>query len=167
MIPAKWGNERAEQGTQELHLGSSAGLLLSTAVGVDDPGLHEPNPEVVQDCGFVQVAEGGQVVLPDQDVRVAEGGQLRVAGVHGVVAHLYKEWGVGSGASHSHFYGLHFTYGTTLKKQLQSTVSQMKVFQDLGRFPHMLRIQDPDSVGLGTQSLRQEIEVVKEKKKSV
>lgn len=36
----------------------------------------------------MQVAEGREVVLPNQDVRVAKGGQFWFGRVHWVVAHL-------------------------------------------------------------------------------
>lgn len=42
----------------------------------------------MQNCRFVQVAEGSEVVLPNQDVRVAKGGQVGFGRVHGVVADL-------------------------------------------------------------------------------
>lgn len=46
-------------------------LWTLTTVGVDVVGLEEPDFEVVQHSGLVQVAEGCQVILPHQDVWVA------------------------------------------------------------------------------------------------
>ena len=42
-----------------------------TAVGVDVVGLKEADLEVVQDGRLVQVAEGREVILSHQDVRVS------------------------------------------------------------------------------------------------
>lgn len=42
-----------------------------TTVGVDVVGLEEPDFEVVEDCRLVQVAQGCQVILPQEDVRIA------------------------------------------------------------------------------------------------
>lgn len=61
-----------------------------TTVGVDDSGLHESHFEIMQDCRFVQVAEGSEVVLPHQDVRVAKRRELRVRRVNGEVVLLYS-----------------------------------------------------------------------------
>ena len=41
--------------------------------------LHESDGEVVEDCGLVEVGEAGEVVLPDEDVGVAQRGQVRQA----------------------------------------------------------------------------------------
>jgi len=49
-----------------------------TAVSVDLVAVYEAHLEVVEDLGLVQVAEGCKVVLADQDVRVAQGRQLRI-----------------------------------------------------------------------------------------
>ena len=46
-----------------------------TAVGVDVVGLQEADLEVVQDGRLVQVAEGREVVLAHQDVRVPQEGE--------------------------------------------------------------------------------------------
>lgn len=62
--------------------------LSRTAVRVDDPGLLKTHSEVVQHGGLVQVAEGGEVILSDQDVRVAKRRQLGIGRVDGVEAHL-------------------------------------------------------------------------------
>lgn len=70
-----------------LRIGSEA-ILSRTAVRVDDPGLLKAHAEVVQHGGLVQVAEGGEVVLPYQDVRVAKRRQPGIGWVHGVEAHL-------------------------------------------------------------------------------
>lgn len=43
-----------------------------TAVGVNELGVDEANFEVVENGRFVQVAEGGEIILPHQDVRVPE-----------------------------------------------------------------------------------------------
>lgn len=69
-------------------LGQPRFCRIGTAVRVDDPGFHEPHFQVVQNCRFVQVAESSEVVLPNQDVRVAKGGQVGFGRVHGVVADL-------------------------------------------------------------------------------
>lgn len=62
--------------------------LSRTAVRVDDPGLLKTHSEVVQHGGLVQVAEGGEVILSNQDVRVAKRRQLGIGRVDGVEAHL-------------------------------------------------------------------------------
>lgn len=62
--------------------------LSHTAVCVDDPGLLKTHSEVVQHGGLVQIAEGSEVILPDQDVRVAKRRQLGIGWVDGVEACL-------------------------------------------------------------------------------
>lgn len=59
-----------------------------TTVGVNVVGLEEPDFEVVQDGRLVQVAEGCQVVLPHQDVWIAQEGQLVPLEVHGIFVEL-------------------------------------------------------------------------------
>lgn len=61
-----------------------------TTVGVDVVGLEEPDFEVVQDRRLVQVAEGCQVVLPHQDVRIAQEGQLISLEVDGIFVELRR-----------------------------------------------------------------------------
>lgn len=46
--------------------------ILITAVGVDEFGVCESNPEVVQDGRFMEVTESREVVLTHQDVRVTK-----------------------------------------------------------------------------------------------
>lgn len=58
--------------------------LSHTAVCVDDPGLLKTHSEVVQHSRLMQVAEGSEVILPHQDVRVAEGRQPGIGWVHWV-----------------------------------------------------------------------------------
>lgn len=48
------------------------GNPLLTAVGVNEFGFREADPEVVEHRGLVEVAEGRQVILTHQDVRVPE-----------------------------------------------------------------------------------------------
>lgn len=89
MIPANEEMSRAELENTNLCRRRAARICsISTAVGVDDPGLHEAHFQVVQNRRLVQVAESSEVVLPNQDVRVAKGGQFWFGRVHGVVAHL-------------------------------------------------------------------------------
>lgn len=45
---------------------------LLTAVGVNELGFREADPEVVEHRGLVEVAEGREVILPHEDVRVPE-----------------------------------------------------------------------------------------------
>lgn len=45
---------------------------LLTTVGVNEFGLSKAHSEVVEHRGLVQVAEGREVVLAHEDVRVAE-----------------------------------------------------------------------------------------------
>lgn len=56
---------------------------LLTAVGVNELGLREADPEVVQHCGLVEVAEGREVILTHEDVRVPERRQR--SRIHGVI----------------------------------------------------------------------------------
>lgn len=94
MIPANEEMSRAERKPAPPATGWQPRFgPISTTVGVDDPGLHESHFEVVQNRRFVQVAEGSQVVLSHQDVRVAKRGQCWFARVHGVVAHLCRRGG--------------------------------------------------------------------------
>lgn len=55
------------------------------AVGVDEVGLDEAHAEAVQHCGLMEVAEGRQVVLPHQDVRVPQEGQPVAIGADGEI----------------------------------------------------------------------------------
>lgn len=92
MIPANEEMTQAGRKTQPCTCCSNAKFgFISTTVGVDDPGLHESHFEVVQNCRFVQVAESRQVVLSNQDVRVAKGGQFGLGRVQGEVAHLCSD----------------------------------------------------------------------------
>ena len=45
--------------------------------------LHEADGEVVEDRGLVEVREAREVVLPDEDVRVAQRWQRRQPGLEG------------------------------------------------------------------------------------
>lgn len=51
-------------------------------------GLQEADSQVVQDGGFVQVTESGEVVLPDQDVGVTQEGERVTLRTHGVLQRL-------------------------------------------------------------------------------
>lgn len=46
--------------------------ILITAVGVDEFGVCESDPEVVQNGRFMEVTESREVVLTHQDVRVTK-----------------------------------------------------------------------------------------------
>lgn len=56
--------------------GSERGAWTLTTVRVDVVGLEEPDFEVVEDRGLVQVAQGCQVILSHQDIRIAQERQL-------------------------------------------------------------------------------------------
>jgi hypothetical protein len=43
---------------------------ILTTVGVDEFGLCEADSEIMQHCGLMEVAEGCEVILTHQDVRV-------------------------------------------------------------------------------------------------
>ena len=47
-----------------------------TTVRVDVVGLEEPDFEVVEDRGLVQIAQGRQVILSHQDIWIAQERQL-------------------------------------------------------------------------------------------
>lgn len=61
-----------------------------TTVGVNVVGLKEPDFKVVQDGRLVQVAQGCQVILPHQDVWIAQEGQLIPLEVDGVFVELKR-----------------------------------------------------------------------------
>lgn len=71
-------------------VGRSELNFSSTTVCIDDPGLHKAHFKIMQDCGLMQVAEGSEVVLPHQDVRVAKRRQFGLGRVNRVVAHLCR-----------------------------------------------------------------------------
>lgn len=88
----KWGNDTGWAKSTNLHLGYSLTFCFYvTTVCIDDSGLHKSHFKIVQHCRFVQVAEGCEVILPNQDVRVAKRRQFWFGRVHGVVAHLYRQ----------------------------------------------------------------------------
>lgn len=92
----KWGNSTGWAESTNLQLTCSDIVwqsklcFNSTTVCIDDSGLHKSHFKIVQDCRFMQVAEGSEVVLPHQDVRVAKRGQLWFWRVNGVVALLHS-----------------------------------------------------------------------------
>lgn len=116
--------------------------LSRTAVRVDDPGLLETHSEVVQHGRLVQVAEGGEVILPHQDVGVAKRRQLGVGRVDGVETRLQAGGGCkGSASLHvtavvmETLFEVFFspnTHGAIFKTELQGTVPRPEVPRDLG-----------------------------------
>lgn len=92
----KWGNSTGWAESANLQLTCSDIVwqsklcFNSTTVCIDDSGLHKSHFKIVQDRRFMQVAEGSEVVLPHQDVRVAKRGQLWFWRVNGVVALLHS-----------------------------------------------------------------------------
>lgn len=62
-----------------------------TTVGVDMVGLQEADLEVVQHCRLVQVAEGREVILSHQDVRVSKEGQWIVFRTDWICQCLWKQ----------------------------------------------------------------------------
>ena len=68
MFPAVFGDGASSEARPRRWRRRRRGL---TAVGVDVVGLKEADLEVVQDGRLVQVAEGREVILPHQDVRVS------------------------------------------------------------------------------------------------
>lgn len=108
--------------------------LSRTTVRVDDPGLLKTHSEVVQHGGLVQVAEGGEVILSNQDVRVAKRRQLGIGRVDGVEAHLQASgWRqrVSTSQSQNLSQSL-YTHRSTFKTELQGTVPWPEVSRDLG-----------------------------------
>lgn len=108
--------------------------LSRTTVRVDDPGLLKTHSEVVQHGGLVQVAEGGEVILSNQDVRVAKRRQLGIGRVDGVEAHLQASgWRqrVSTSPSQNLSQSL-YTHRATFKTELQGTVPWPEVSRDLG-----------------------------------
>lgn len=72
-----------------------------TAVGVNAVVVQEPNPEVVQNGGFVEEAESRQVIFALQDVRVAQRWEVRwrrhrVIHLLSVRMEVRRFWGGGS-----------------------------------------------------------------------
>ena len=68
MFPAVFGDGASSEARPRRRRRRRRGL---TTVGVDVVGLKEADLEVVQDGRLVQVAEGREVILPHQDVRVS------------------------------------------------------------------------------------------------
>ena len=68
MFPAVFGDGASSEARPRRRRRRRRGL---TTVGVDVVGLKEAVLEVVQDGRLVQVAEGREVILSHQDVRVS------------------------------------------------------------------------------------------------
>lgn len=90
----KWGNSKGwaqsiKPAPECSHVVWQSKLCFnSTAVCIDDSGLHESHFEIVQDRRFMQVAQSSEVIFPHQDVWVAKRGQFWPWRVNGVVALL-------------------------------------------------------------------------------
>lgn len=63
---------------------------MITAVGVDELGVCESDPEVVQNGRFMEVTESREVVLTHQDVRVTKRRQTTAFWVQLVLKFLQK-----------------------------------------------------------------------------
>lgn len=75
--------------TQSQHLPHSLRNALLTTVGVNEFGLRKAHSEVVEHRGLVQVAEGREVILTHEDVRVAE--RRQTLGINGIIQLLCKK----------------------------------------------------------------------------
>lgn len=62
-----------------------------TAVRVDVVGLQEPDFEVVEDGGFVEVAQSRQVILSHQDIGIAQERQLVSLEINGIFVELRRD----------------------------------------------------------------------------
>lgn len=133
-----------------------------TTVGVDDLGLHKSYFEIVQDGRFVEVTEGGEVVLPDQDVWVAKGRESCVWRVKGMVVLLTQDRLCKKRSGQLFYHKTHSlhvlalwatsTHCAVLETQFKNSVSRVKISHYLGWFPHMFCIWNPHSVVLREKS---------------
>ena len=97
-------------------------------VGVDLIPVHKPDLQVVENCWLVEVREGGEVVLPYQDVWVPQGGKVLI------------------------FLDINGDSTTIFIFHWESL--PIKILGNSSWFPHSVRILDPDPGSLQCKKMK-------------